>query len=291
MSLQVILDALISGILIGAVYGMVAIGLTIIFGILKIINFAHGEFMMLGMFLTYFSTIYLGISPYLSILIVIPLMFFIGVLCQIYLIRPILEAPEFVQFLLTFALLLVMQNLALLMWTGDWRSLSIPLAFKIITIGNINLQLTMLVAFIGALLITFILIVFLKITDYGKAIRACSEEREGALFVGLNVNRLFYISFGIGTTMAAVAGALILPFFPVSPMVGLSFTIQSFVIVVLGGLGSIQGALIGGLIVGVAESMSALFLPTSLKQLVTYGLFIVIVCFKPSGIFGVKERI
>lgn len=291
MTVQVILDALVSGILIGGVYGMVAIGLTIIFGILKIINFAHGEFMMLGMYLAYFSTTYLGINPYLSLLMVIPMMFLIGVLCQIYLIRPILEAPEFVQFLLTFALLLVIQNVALLMWTGDWRSLSIPLAFKVITIGKLSLQLAMLVAFAGALLITFILILFLKTTDYGKAIRACSEEREGALFVGLNVNKVFYVSFGIGTTMAAVAGVLILPFFPVSPMVGLSFTIQCFVIVVLGGLGSIQGALIGGLIIGVTESMSALFLPTSLKQLFTYGLFILIVCFKPSGIFGVNERI
>jgi branched-chain amino acid transport system permease protein len=290
MSINTILEAFIGGLLMGGIYAVVATGLTIIFGILKIINFAHGEFLMLAMYLSYFSCAYLGIDPYLSLFIVIPIMFSMGVLCQKYLIKPVLKAPEIIQFLLTFALLLALQNLALLLWTGDWRSLSTPLVFKIITIGKIHLQLTMVIAFFSSLILTLILFLFLKKTDYGKAIRACSDEQEGALFVGLNLDKIYYLTFGIGITMAAIAGVLILPFFPVSPTLGLTFTLQTFVIIVLGGLGSIPGALIGGFIVGVSESVSVLFLPGSLKQLVTFVLFIVIVCLRPSGIFGEKGR-
>jgi branched-chain amino acid transport system permease protein len=291
MSVITLLDAFAGGLLMGGIYAVIATGLTIIFGILKIVNFAHGEFLMLSMYLSYFACTYLGISPYESIALVVPVMFVVGIVCHLYLIKPVLAAPEHIQFLLTFALLLAFQNGALLFWTGDWRSLSTPLVFEIVKFGGLYLQYSMVIAFLSSLVITILLLVFLNRTDYGKAIRACSEEREGALIVGLNVNRLFYLTFGIGTSMAAIAGCLILPFFPVSPTLGLSFTLQCFVIVVLGGLGSIPGALVGGVIVGVTESMSVLFLPSSLKQLVTYALFIAVVCLKPSGLFGEKGRV
>ena len=201
-----------------------------------------------------------------------------------------LNAPQDIQILLTFGIVLVLQNLALLLWTGDWRSLTSPLVFQIINIGGISLKLTTLIAFLASIFLTFLLFLFLKKTDYGKAIRACSDEPEGALFSGLKLNKVFYLTFGIGTVLAAIPGALILPFFSVSPFVGFSFTLQTFIIIVLGGLGSIPGALIGGFIVGVGESLGALFIPGTLRQIVTFVLFIAIVCLKPSGLFGEKQR-
>ena len=290
MSFNIIIEGIVGGLLIGGVYGVIAIGLTIIFGILKIVNFAHGEFMMIGMYLSYYSCLYLGIDPYTSLLIVIPVMFLMGILCEILLIKPVLNAPQDIQILLTFGIVLVLQNLALLLWTGDWRSLTSPLVFKITNIGGISLKLTTIIAFLASIFLTFLLFLFLKKTDYGKAIRACSDEPEGALFAGLKLNKVFYLTFGIGTVLAAIPGALILPSFSVSPFVGFSFTLQTFIIIVLGGLGSIPGALIGGFIVGVGESLGALFIPGTLKQIVTFILFIAIVCLKPSGIFGEKQR-
>jgi branched-chain amino acid transport system permease protein len=245
---------------------------------------------MIGMYLSYYSCLYLGIDPYTSLLIVIPIMFLMGILCEILLIKPVLNAPQDIQILLTFGIVLVLQNLALLLWTGDWRSLTSPLVFRIISIGGISLKLTTLIAFLASIFLTFLLFLFLKKTDYGKAIRACSDEPEGALFAGLKLNKVFYLTFGIGTVLAAIPGALILPFFSVSPFVGFSFTLQTFIIIVLGGLGSIPGALIGGFIVGVGESLGALFIPGTLRQIVTFVLFIAIVCLKPSGIFGEKQR-
>ena len=290
MSFSIIFEGIIGGLLIGSVYGVIAIGLTIIFGILKIMNFAHGEFLMMGMYLSYYSCLYLGIDPYTSLLIVVPVMFLMGILCEVLLIKPVLNAPQDIQILLTFGVVLVLQNLALLLWTGDWRSLTSPLVFKIVNVGGISLKLTTIIAFLSSILLTLLLFLFLKKTDYGKAIRACSDEPEGALFAGLKLNKVFYLTFGIGTVLAAIPGALILPFFSVSPFVGFSFTLQTFIIIVLGGLGSIPGALIGGFIVGVGESLGALFIPGTLKQIVTFVLFIAIVCLKPSGIFGEKQR-
>jgi branched-chain amino acid transport system permease protein len=291
MTFNIFLDALIGGLMIGAVYGLVAIGLTMIFGILQIINFAHGEFMMVGMYISYFSCTLLGVNPYLSLILVIPGVFLMGVLCERLLIKPVINAPQDIQILLTFGLILVLQNLALLFFTGDWRSLTTPLTFKIIDAGPIHIKWTMVIASLSSLLIIGLIFLFLKKTDYGKAIRACADDKEGALFVGLNLSRIYYITFGLGATFAGVAGALILPFFATSPTVGLLFTMQAFVIIVLGGLGSAMGALVGGLIVGVAESLGALLISGSMKQIITFILLIIILCLKPSGLFGQKERV
>jgi branched-chain amino acid transport system permease protein len=291
MSNSIIIDAIIGGLLVGGVYGVVAIGLTLIFGILNIINFAHGEFLMLGMYLSFFACTLFGMDPYSSLIVVIPITFGLGVLCQQYLIKPVMDAPQDIQILLTFGLVLVLQNLALLLWKGDWRSLSNPIVFQIINLGGFNLKLTMVIAFIASLVLVFLLFLFLKKTDYGKAIRACADDREGALFVGLNLNKIYYLTFGIGAVLAAIAGALFLPFFSASPTVGLLFTLQAFIIIVLGGLGSVPGALVGGFIIGIAESLGSLFLSGSLKQVVTFVIFIAIICIKPSGLFGQKERV
>jgi branched-chain amino acid transport system permease protein len=290
MPLNIFLEAIVGGLLTGGIYGVIALGLTLIFGILRVINFAHGEFLMIGMYISYFSCTYLSIDPYLSLLIVIPIVFLIGVLCEIFLIKPVLNSPEEIQILLTFGLVLVFQNLALLFWTSDLRNLSTPLVFKLITIAGISQRLTTVVAFLVSVLLSVSLYIFLKKTDFGKAIRACSEQKEGALFCGLNINKIYYLTFGLGITLSAIPGALILPTYSVSPFIGLSFTLPCFIIIVLGGLGSAPGALIGGIIVGIAESLGSLLLPGSLQKLVTYVLFIAVVCLKPSGLFGSKKK-
>jgi branched-chain amino acid transport system permease protein len=290
MPLNIFIEAFIGGLLTGGIYGVIALGLTLIFGILRVINFAHGEFLMIGMYISYFSCTILGINPYLSLLIVIPIVFLLGVLCEILLIKPVLNSPEEIQILLTFGLVLVFQNLALLFWTSDLRNLSSPLAFKLINISGISLRLTTVIAFLISITLSIFLYIFLKKTDFGKAIRACSEQKEGALFCGLKINKIYCLTFGLGITLSAIPGALILPTYSVSPFIGLSFTLPCFIIIVLGGLGSAPGALLGGIIVGVAESFSSLLLPGSLQKLVTYVLFIAVVCFKPSGLFGAKKK-
>jgi len=290
MPANIIIEAFVGGLLTGGIYGVIALGLTLIFGILRVINFAHGEFLMIGMYISYFSCTLLGINPYLSLFIMIPVVFALGVLCEIFLIKPVLNAPEDIQILLTFGLVLVFQNLALLFWTSDLRNLSTPLAFKLIQIGGISLRLTTVIAFLASLMLSLAFYIFMKKTDFGKAIRACSEEREGALFSGLKLNQIYYLTFGIGITLSAIPGALILPNYSVSPFVGLSFTLPCFIIIVLGGLGSAPGALVGGIIVGVAESFGGLLIPGSMQKLVTYIIFIAVVCLKPSGLFGAKVR-
>ena len=291
MTFDILLDALIGGLVIGTIYGLIAIGLTIIFGILNIINFAHGEFLMIGMYVSYFACSLLGINPYASLIVVIPIVLIIGILCERFLVEPVIKAPQDIQILLTFGLILVLQNLALVLFSGDWRSLNNPIVFKIVSFQGIHLKLSMVIAFLAALLIVMLLYLFLKYSDFGKTIRACADDREGALFVGINLKKVYSITFGIGVTLAGVAGALVLPFFAASPTVGLLFTMQAFVVIVLGGLGSIPGALVGGILVGVVESMGALFISGSLKEVATFALFIIIICFKPSGLFGKKNRV
>jgi branched-chain amino acid transport system permease protein len=220
-----------------------------------------------------------------------PISFGFGVICHKYFIRPFLKSPQDIQILLTFGLVLVLQNMALLLWKSDWRSLSNPIVFQIINWGGISLKLTMVIAFMASWVLVILLFLFLTKTDYGKAIRACADDNEGAMFVGLNLNKIYYLTFGIGAALAGIAGALFLPFFAASPTVGLLFTLQAFIIIVLGGLGSVPGALVGGMIIGITESLGALFLSGSLKSVATFVIFIAIICIKPSGIFGQKERV
>ena len=281
-----LLQAVVSGLLLGGVYGLVASGLTLIFGVLRIINFAHGAVMMLGMYASYWLWVWLGVDPYLSVLLTAPAFFVLGMAIQRVVIEPNRAAAEHNQLLLTLGLALLLENLALVLWQGDFRTLRVPYANASFVIGDALVEVSRLVAAGGAVLIALALFVFLRRTDVGKAIRALSEEREGAMLVGIDVARIRSVAFGIGSACVAVAGALITPFFYIAPDVGESFNIMAFVVVVLGGMGNFIGALLGGLIVGLAESLGAALLPGSLKQLVVFVIFVLVLLFRPEGLFG-----
>jgi branched-chain amino acid transport system permease protein len=284
--LPLLLQSIVSGILMGGVYSLTAIGLTLIFGVMRIINFAHGSFMMLGMFTTYWLFILLGIHPYLSLLISIPVLFVFGLFVERFLIAPVLNAPQHNQLLLTLGISLFIENFALFLWSPNFRTLDIGYLNKAATVGTVMISFPKVIAFLFAILLTGLLYYFLKNTDLGKAIRASSEEKEGALTVGINLKRIYYVAFGIGTACVGAAGTLTATFFYVNPHVGGIFVITAFVVVVLGGMGNIIGALVGGIIIGLAESVGAAFLPGQLKQFIIYFIFILVLLFKPEGLFG-----
>ena len=282
-------QAVVSGLLLGGVYGLVASGLSLIFGVLRIINFAHGAVMMLAMYTSYWLFVLLGVDPYLSIVVTGPLFFALGVLMQRVIIEPNRAAAEHNQLLLTLGVALFLENLALVLWQGDFRTLRVWYSGASFMLGDVLVEVPRLIAAGGAVLVGLALWGFLRTTDAGKAIRALAEEPEGARLVGIDVARIRGVAFGIGSACAAVAGALITPFFYVAPDVGESFNIMAFVVVVLGGMGNFVGALLGGFIVGLAESLGATLLPGSLKQLVVFGLFVIVLLLRPEGLFGARR--
>jgi branched-chain amino acid transport system permease protein len=281
-----LLQAVISGLLLGGVYGLVASGLTLIFGVLRIINFAHGAVMMLAMYTTYWLFTLAGVDPYLSIVITAPLFFVLGVVIQRLVIEPNRAAAEHNQLMLTLGLALVFENLALVLWQADFRTVRVAYAGLSFEIGEALVEVPKLIACAGAVVMALALFAFLKTTDVGKAIRSLAEEPEGAMLVGIDVARIRSVAFGIGSACVAVAGALVTPFFYVAPDVAESFNIMAFVVVVLGGMGNFLGALLSGFIVGLAEALGATLLPGSLKQFVVFVIFVAVLLFRPAGVFG-----
>jgi len=285
-----LLQAVISGLLLGGVYGLVASGLTLIFGVLRIINFAHGALMMLAMYTTYWLFALAGVDPYLSIVVTAPLFFVVGVVIHRLVIEPNRAAAEHNQLMLTLGLALLFENLALVAWQADFRTVRVAYAVLSFEIGDALVEVPKLIACAGAVVMALALFAFLKTTDVGKAIRSLAEEPEGAMLVGIDVGRIRSVAFGIGSASVAVAGALVTPFFYVAPDVAESFNIMAFVVVVLGGMGNFLGALVGGFIVGLAESLGAALLPGSLKQFVVFLIFVAVLLFRPAGVFGSRRE-
>jgi len=286
MELSTLLQALITGILMAGIYALVATGLTLIFGVVRIVNFAHGEFVMLGMYVTFWLWKLWGLDPYVSLLITMPLLFCFGVLIQRFLFQPILRAPDLAQIFMTVGLSVILMNVALFLFTADFRSVKVPYGEWAWRLGGVTVLLPRLFAFLGALLLAGVLTLFLTKTDIGKALRAVAQDREVSMLLGINPNRMYLLAVGLGAALAGAAGGLIVPFFYVFPTVGVVFVLIAFVVVILGTLGSVQGALLASLIVGVAESLGILFAGSDLGLVVVFGILVASLIFRPSGLMG-----
>ncbi len=283
---SLILPAVLSGLTMGAVYALVALGLTLIYGVLHIINFAHGSLLMLALYAAYFLFVHMGVDPYLAIPILLPVFFCLGYVLQRWLIAPMSGGSEQNVLLVTLALALIIDNLALYFWTSNTRSVDIPYAYNTVEFLGAYLPLGRVIAFFAAIAAAPLLWLFMTRTRTGSAIRAVAIEKRGAEIVGIDVNHTYAICFGIGTACVALAACLLLPTFYVTPQVGYSFVLVAFTTVVLGGMGSLPGALIAGLLLGVIESLCGLFLGESLGQIGIFIAFILILLFKPSGLLG-----
>jgi branched-chain amino acid transport system permease protein len=274
---------------VGGVYALIGIGLTIIFGVMRVINFAHGDLLMLGMYVTWGVFTLFDIDPYLSLVITAPVLFLWGAMLQKIFINRVLNALPQNQILLTIGLGLVMSNAVMLGFTSDYRILTTSYSSSSIKFLGLSLSQPLLYSFLVTVAITAVLFWFLQTTDTGQAIRATAQDRDAAQLMGINVKRMSVLAFGLGTALAGIAGALLAPTYYIFPQVGGPFTLKAFVVVVLGGMGSIVGATLGGILIGVTESMSAVYVASGLKELVVYVLFLLILLFRPSGLLG-KSR-
>jgi branched-chain amino acid transport system permease protein len=287
--MSIFFQALISGILIGGVYALIGIGLTIIFGVMRVINFAHGDIQMVGMYITFFLFTLMHVDPFVSILITGPLMFLFGAILQRVFINRVLGALPQNQILLTIGLGLVMSNSIMLAFTSDYRILTTTYSSSSVKIAGISVSSPLVISFLITAAITAALYWFLLKTDTGQAIRATAQDREAATLMGINVSRMSVIAFGLGAALAGAAGALISPTYYIFPQVGSTFTLKAFVITVLGGMGSVIGATLGGVLIGVAESIGGVYFGAGWKEVVVFVLFLLVLLFKPSGLLG-KSR-
>jgi branched-chain amino acid transport system permease protein len=286
MDAVLIAQGLLNGVLFGGVYSLMAVGLTLIFGVMRVVNFAHGDMMVWGMYLAWLLAVRLGVDPYAGFAACAAALFLLGVAVQRGLVDRILDAPHEMQILLMLGVALVLENAALLAFGPEPRRVPSPLALSTLWLGPLFVDVARLATFAVAVLLTLGLSLFLFRTDLGRTIRAAADNTYGALVIGTDVRRVYAVAFGIGAACVGAAGALVSPFLPFQPAVGLSASVTSFNIVIIGGMGSLLGAFVGGLIVSVAESLGAVFLSSSMKELVSFSLLILILLVRPAGLFG-----
>lgn len=284
--MELFIQTLIAGALLGGVYALVSVGLNLIFGVVRVINFAHGEFVMIGMYITFWLWAGLGIDPYLSLLVVAPGMFILGMIFQRGIIQPIQSTPANMKIFATVGLSIIVQNLALYLWGGQHRSVNTEYSTSVLTFGDINISVGRLIAFIGALVMVAALFYVMTRTLTGNVLRAIAEDSSTAVLVGIPVKKFYFVATGISVMLAGVAGVLLMPFTSVSPLFGVHMTLIAFIVVVIGGMGSMVGSLVGGLLLGVIETMAGTYISPALQQAVLFSLFIIVILIRPQGLFG-----
>ena len=272
--------------LFGGVFSLMAVGLTLIFGVMRVINFAHGDMMVWGMYLAWLMSTRGGVDPYVGFVVCAAALFVLGFGVQRVLVQRIVDAPHEMQILLMLGVALVLENLALLLFGPEPQRVRSVLGRSTVWLGPVFVDVARLIAFGVAVLLTLLLSLFLFRTDLGRSIRAAADNPYGALVIGTDVRRVYAVAFGVGAACVGAAGALVSPLLPFQPPTGLQLSIASFNIVIIGGMGSLLGAFVGGLIIAVAESLGAVFLKPSLKELVSFSLLVLILLFRPVGIFG-----
>lgn len=284
---NILFPSVLNGLTTGAIYALVALGLTLIYGVLHIINFAHGASLMVALYAVYMLA-RAGIDPYLALPLVVTGMFVFGYLLQRLIINKSSHGRDENILLVTLGLSIVLENLALLLFTSDTRTIETPYTLATVAIGPALISHPKLVAFAGSLLSCALLYLVVARSRLGRAIRAVSKEKQGARLMGIDVDHIYAVSFGIGLAAVGAAACFLLPAYYVNPQVGTGFVLVAFTIVVLGGMGSFVGALLGGLLIGVVESLGGLYLGESLGQIGIFVIFIGVLLFRPQGLFGAK---
>ena len=288
MPIDLVVTVVIAGVLTGLVYGLMALGLSVIFGVVRVVNFAHGEMMTIAMYAAVVLFATLKLDPFLAMLPVAIAFFAFGYAMQAGLINPFITRPEHSQFMLLVAVAIIMVNALLMIFGPDARNVQNDYQLESYELGGILIDKARLFAAAAALVAATALFAFFKWTLNGKAIRACADNHLGALVVGLNVKHLYALTFGLGSACLAVAGCAMVLLVEVTPALGPAYTLLAFVIVIVGGLGSMGGALLGGILIGVSEALAGLLIAPSAKSMVSFALLILVLLFRPQGLLGRK---
>ncbi len=289
MPLDLIVNVVVAGVLTGLVYGLMALGLSVIFGVVRVVNFAHGEMMTLAMYATVFLFAAFGLDPFLAVVPVAAAFFVLGYALQAGLINPFITRPEHSQFILLVAVAMIMVNVLLVAFGPDARSVQVGYQLESWALGPILFDKARVYAAALALATSAALFGFFRYTLTGKAIRACADNWLGAKVVGLDVKRYYALTFGVGSACVAVAGCMMVLLVDVTPQLGPAYTLLAFVIVIVGGLGSLTGALLGGVLIGLSEALAGLFIAPSAKSMFSFGLLILVLLFRPQGLLGRKS--
>ncbi len=286
MPFDVYLNVAVGGVLTGLVYGLMALGLSVIFGVVRVVNFAHGEMMSIAMYLAVVLFAAFHLDPLIMMVPIAAVLFVFGYALQSGLINPFITRPEHSQFLLLVALAIVIVNVLLIIFGPDARTVQTAYAYDSYQFGPLIVDAAKVYAAAAALLFAALLFAFFRFTLVGKAIRACADNYTGALVVGLNVNRLYALTFGIGAACVGAAGAMMTLIVDVTPMLGPTYTLLAFVIVITGGLGSMPGALLGGLLIGLTEALAGLIFTPSAKSMFAFAILVLVLLFRPQGLLG-----
>jgi branched-chain amino acid transport system permease protein len=283
---EIYLNVAVSGLLTGLIYGLMALGLSVIFGVVRVVNFAHGEMMTIAMYLAIVLFASLGLDPLLMVVPIAGVLFALGYALQAGIINPFISRPEHSQFMLLVAIALIIVNVLLIVFGPDARNVQTSYSFASFLIGTLIVDATKVYAGVATLLVAAALFAFFRFASLGKAIRACADNYTGALVVGLDVKRLYALTFGIGAACVGAAGSMLVLLFDVTPALGPALTLLAFIIVITGGLGSMPGALLGGVLIGLTEALAGLMFTPSAKSMFSFGLLVLVLLFRPQGILG-----
>jgi branched-chain amino acid transport system permease protein len=285
--MDVFLQTLVAGVLIGGIYSLIGIGMTLIMGVMGIINLAHGQLMMVAMYITFVLSHYLHLDPYFSLLVAMPSLFLLGMFLQKYLLNPLIKVDSILpenQVLMTVGIGMVLAEIARFIFSSDYKTVQTPYSGSVFFIGKVSFNWAMSIAFIFAVAFTIALFLFLLKTDLGRCIRATAQDKDAATLMGVNSSRITIITFGIGSALVAAAGTLLIPIYYLFPDIGGPFTLKAFIITILGGLGSTVGAIFGGIVLGIAESMGATYIGMGYREMVGFVIFILVLIFLPGGL-------